>query len=174
MLSICVNQAELLTKLRDTRGLSLRNLAISAKVNFVTVSRSEGGHTELQGSTAVRILKALNSHAQFSTEELGQIQDAFGISAGLFVKPSAISPPQTSIDHTPASLAAALTGIVGSARATELIRAVLTREASKLGPALKHVSEETGSDGTPYRVSTVDPAYSKKEKPGASTRRKAR
>lgn len=170
MLSICVTQAELIAKLRDTRGLSLRNLAVLAKVNFATVSRSEGGHTELQPSTAVRILKAMNAQAQFSIEELGQIQESFGMSAGLFIKPAALATPQSSTDHTPAALTAALTGIVGSARATELLRGILAQEASKFAPLMKHVTEEPGSDGNTYRVARVNPDAPKQ--PRTTTRRK--
>ena len=132
MLSICVTQADLLMQLRNSRGISQKTLSIDAKISYVTVSRSEGAYTELQPSTAVRLLKVLNAHAPFSLEELAQIQETFGVSAGLFSK----SPPPsvTPADQTPAALTAAIVGIVGSDRATQLLRSVLASEAQRFKP----------------------------------------
>jgi transcriptional regulator with XRE-family HTH domain len=171
-----VTQADVIVKCRKSRGLSQRELSILAKVATPTLARAELGESEFQATTAVRVLKAMNAQAQFSTEELAEIQSTFGISAGLFLPRST---PQNQVDHTPAQLATALAGLVGSARAAELLRGVLAIEARNYRPenAIKYTGEpEKLADGTSIQITQVVPTSRKKpdRNTGKDRGRKAR
>lgn len=178
LINLDVKQSELITQLRENRGMSQRQLANAAKISQVTVSRGESGHTEFQSSTAVRVLRSMAAQSPFSAEELAEIQGAFGISSGVFsrtIAPSTRS--ENGSDQTPAALAAALAGIVGQHRAIEILRDVLAGEASQFHAdrdvrAVKFSQTEKGSDGKTYQVTQIVPTVSATPK-GTRGKRKA-
>lgn len=157
LIDFLVTQADLIKNLRESRGLSQQNLATISRISPVTLNRAERGHAEVQPATAVRLLKAMNTNAQFSTEELGQIQESFRISAGVFIKAPAHPAPQSSTDHTPAALAAALAGIVGTQRASEILRRVLANEAKQFKPDRSLKYEQKPEGNTPFEVTEFVP-----------------
>lgn len=173
MITFLVKQGLLLLQLRDQRGFSQRQLAISAKIALMTISRAEGSHTELQSGTAVRILKALNAHSPFTLEELAQIQESFGLSAGIFTRN--VPQPAPVSDQSPAALTAAIVGIVGSDRATQILRSVLAQEAQRFKPqnSVSFTADpERGSDGRVYQVTKIEPTGKKATKADPKQKRK--
>jgi len=175
-----MTQADLMLELRENRGMSQRQLAMAAKISQVTIARNEAGQNEFQANTAVRVLRCMAAQSAFTASELKQIEETFGISPGVFARAVAPATRQEHIgeNQTAEALAAALAGILGPQRATELLRNLLVHEASQFQtskdtPAVKFSQMEKGTDGKTYQVTKIVPVTPAKATKVSHGRKKA-